>query len=101
MTQATTLNILKYVGAAALAMLVGMLPVLIGQLNGDDPINWRPIMASGLSALLSAITATGIATQFGRLGSENITSQVNDLRAAGVHRADMTVVEKAPGDPEL
>jgi hypothetical protein len=89
-------NIAKYVGTALLAFVIGMLPVLIGQLNGTGDIMWRPILAAGLSAILTAITATGLSARLTRVGSEGLGSQVDALREQGVHRRDMAVVEKAP-----
>lgn len=87
----TVVNLLKYGGAACLSMLVGMLPVLIAQLEGSDPINWRPILAAGLTALLTAITATGVTSRFTRVGSEHVAAQVDALKARGVARRDMVV----------
>jgi hypothetical protein len=103
-TSATLYNLLKYGGTAALAMLVGMLPILIGQLDSDAAINWRPIVSAGLSALLASLTATSIATRLSRVGEEEVSNQSSELKARGIPRHEQVVVSqaeasKALGDP--
>jgi len=81
---------LNYAAAAIVAFVSGVLPVLILQLNGADPINWRTIIAAGLSAIVAA----GIGSRLPRPESAQIASQVNNLRARGVPRREMVVMSQ-------
>jgi hypothetical protein len=81
---------INYAAAALVAFVSGVLPMLILQLNGSDPINWRPIVASGLSALVAA----GLGSRLPRPESAQIATQVNALKARGVPRHEMVVMSQ-------
>lgn len=85
----TTRVILLYI----LGMLVGGLAaggaVLIVQLGGADPINWRPILAAFLGPIVTGL----ISMRFPRPEGAQIADQVDTLKGRGVARRDMVVAE--------
>lgn len=88
---------LQYAGAILLGALAAGLGALAVQLNGTDPIVWRPILAATLGPIVTGL----IARQLTRAGSEGIAAQVNDLRAEGYRREDMTVTVPAVNVPPV
>lgn len=87
----------QYLLAAGAAALLAGGGVLVTQLAGTDPINWRPILAAALGAILPLIAAT----QIPRVGSTQIAAQVDHLKAQGVHKRDMVVVPAATVETAL
>jgi hypothetical protein len=101
-------NYIKYAAVALGAFLVGCAAALVPQLLDPalPPINWRIVIGTGISALVTAYGSTLLP----RAGSTGLATQVNHLRDLGVPRAEMTVVPSedlehlksaAAGQPEI
>lgn len=101
MSEAELNNYLKYALLALGAFAAGCVVALIPQLM--DPtmpvLNWRFVLGTGLTAVVSTYGGTFLP----RGGSTAIAAQVNALRAGGVHREDMMVVQAdaAPAVPSI
>lgn len=95
MTNRMQKNLLNYALYAALSIGVGVLTALLTQLNGDGPINWRPVVAAAVSATLAVLTMALSSMNLTRIGSERIAAQVNALREDGVSRQDMVVLSES------
>jgi hypothetical protein len=64
------------------------------ELPGSDPIEWREIASVFILSFCGTLsTAVGTST-LSRPGSEGIRTQVDGLRAQGVHREDMIVLPR-------
>jgi hypothetical protein len=89
----TAKNVTQYVVWAVLSVAVGCLTALAEQLPGDDPINWRVIISAGVSALLAVLVMVVRSMMLPRVGSEPLAEQVDHLKASGVPRAHMVVMD--------
>lgn len=97
MNDLTSQNVIRYLVAIVAGSLAAGLGVLVVQLSGTDPINWRPVLVAALGPIV-----TGLASmQLTRLGSEPIAAQVDSLKATGVQRRDMVVVSQDEAAPML
>lgn len=86
-------NLLKYVGLAIAAFLIGCATALVPQLMdaSQPPLNWRIVLGTGIAALVTAYGGSLLP----RVGGEHIASRVDALRDEGYHRDELTVVPKA------
>lgn len=73
-------NLLSYAGVALVAIAVTAGAVLVGQLNGPNPIDWRPIIAAALSAVISVLASSQL-PKAGREHISHLASQVGTVQA--------------------
>lgn len=97
MTHEQLVNAGWYLVYAVVGALVATGVALGLALSGTDDIAWRPLAAIFVNTLFGTL-ATAVATsQLTRVGSEGLAQDVDVLRAAGYHRADMRVT--VPNEP--
>lgn len=94
MTERTKLNVLNYAAFAGLSIAVGLLTALLTQLNGDAPINWRPVTAAMVSSTLGVLTMMLGSMKLTRVGRERIAEQVDVLKQDGIRHTDMIVMPR-------
>ena len=88
-------NVLMYALNALIGAFIAAGLILATQLAGTDDIAWRAIAAAFASSFFGALSTAYISATRPRIGSENLAKDVNELRALGVSRQDMTVTVKA------
>jgi hypothetical protein len=71
-----TQNLLLWLGAVTVAVLLSFLSALVTQLPGQAPINWREIVLAVCNTLISIIPVVAAGLGLPKLGSEQPQTRV-------------------------
>jgi hypothetical protein len=83
-------NLVLYALSIAAGAVAAGLGVLVVQLGGVDPINWRPVFAAAIGPIVAGL----LATRLPRPEGAELAHQIDTLQEQGVPRHKMQVVPK-------
>ena len=85
-------TILLWVAAILLQILITFLGSLIVQLDGTEPINWRPIILDICKVLVATLPTVGAGLVLPRIGAEQRANLINKI---GTEKATEVLQEVA------